>query len=90
MPQESIPGPLLLLVNIDVLLRVAKNSATPIYADEMDLCLKSNDLSQINEALSQNISLIDSWLNCNMFSFNAAKTQSMFFSTKAKRNPLDR
>ena len=60
-----------------------------MYADDMSLCLQSKDLSQLNEALNEDLSHLDTWFTSNKLSLNVAKTQSMLVSTKAKRNALN-
>ena len=88
-PQGSCLGPLLFVVYITDLPRVVKNSTTSMYADDTSLCFKSKDLFRLNEALNENLSLLDAWLNSNKLSFNVAKTQSMLVSIKAKKKALD-
>ena len=89
MPQGSCLGPLLFLVYINDLPRGVNNSTTSMYADDMSLCLQSKDLSQLNEALNEDLSHLDTWFTSNKLSLNVAKTQSMLVSTKAKRNALN-
>ena len=60
-----------------------------MYADDTSLCFKSKDLSQLNEALNEDLLYLDAWLISNKLSLNVAKTQSMLVSTKAKRKTLD-
>ena len=47
------------------------------------------DQSRLNQALNEDLSHLDAWLNSNKLSLNVAKTQSMLVSTKAKRKALD-
>ena len=89
-PQGSCLGPLLFLVYINDLPRAVKNSTTSMYADHTHLCFKSKDLSRLNEALNEDLSRLDAWLISNKLSLNAAKTQSMLASTKAKRKALNK
>ena len=70
MPQGSCLGPLLFVVYITDLPRAIKNPTTSMYADDTSLCFKSKDLFQINEALNENLLLLDAWLNSNKLSFN--------------------
>ena len=61
-----------------------------MYADDTSLCFKSKDLSQLNEALNDDLPCLDTWLISNNLSLTVAKTQSMFVSAKAKRKALDK
>ena len=61
-----------------------------MYADDTNLCFKPKDLFRLNEALNEDLSLLDAWLINNKLSLNVAKTQSMLVSTKAKRRALDK
>ena len=61
-----------------------------MYADDTSLCFKSKELSQLNEALNEDLLHLDAWLISNKLSLNVAKTQSVLVSTKAKRNTFDR
>ena len=82
-------GPLFFLVYINDLTRAVEYSTTSMYADDTSLCFKSKDLFRLNEALNEDLSLLDAWLISNKLSLNVAKTQSMLVSTKAKRKALD-
>ena len=48
------------------------------------------DVFRVNEALNEDLSLLDAWLISNKLSLNVAKTKSMFVSTKAKRKALNK
>ena len=90
MPQCSCLGPVLFLVYISDLPRAVKNSTTFMHADDTSLYFKSRDLSQLNEALNEDLARLDAWLISNKLSLNVAKTQSMLASTKAERKALDK
>ena len=53
-----------------------------MYADDTSLCLKSKDISQLNEAINDDLEHLDSWLKGNKLSLNVAKTRSMLIATK--------
>ena len=60
-----------------------------MYADDTSLCLKSRDISQLNEAINDDLAHLDSWLKGNKLSLNVAKTQSMLIATKPKHRTLN-
>ena len=60
-----------------------------MYADDTSLCLKSKDISQLNEAINVDLEHLDSWLKGNKLSLNVANTQSMLIATKPKHRTLN-
>ena len=88
-PQGSCLGPLLFLIYINDLPSAVQSSTVSIYTDETSLCLKSKDISQLNEAINVDLERLDSWLKGNKLSLNVAKTQSMLIATKPKHRTLN-
>ena len=89
MPQGPCLDPFLFLVFINDLRRAVKSSITSMYADDTSLCIKSKDLSRLNEALNEDLLRLDAWIMSNRLSLNVAKTQSMLVSTKSKRKAVN-
>ena len=73
-PQESCLGHLLFLIYINDLPMAVQSSAMSMYADDASLWLKSNDISQLNEAINVDLEHLDSWFKGNKLSQNVAKT----------------
>ena len=88
-PQGSCLGPLLFLIYITDLPSAVQSSTVSMYADDTSLCLKSKDISQLNEAINVDLERLDSWLKGNKLSLNVAKTQSMLIATKPKQQTLN-
>ena len=88
-PQGSCLGPLLFLIYINDLPSAVQSSTVSKYADDTSLCLKSKDISQLNEAINVDLEHLDSWLKGNKLSLNVAKTQSMLIATKPKHRTLN-
>ena len=88
MCQGSCLGPLLLPVYIKDLTRAVKYSATSMYVDDTSLCFKSKDLSQLNEALNEDVSRLDAWLISNELSLNVVKLNQCWFLPMLKGKPL--
>ena len=86
-PQGSCLGPFLFLIYINDLPSAVQCSTASMYADDTSLCLKSKDISQLNEAINDDLEHLDSWLKGN--ELNVAKTQSMLIATKPKHRTLN-
>ena len=87
-PQGSCLGPLLFLIYINDLPQAVQGSTVSMYADDTSLCHQSNDITQLNKAINNDLRHLDTWLQGNKLSLNVAKTNSMLITTKQKRNIL--
>ena len=89
MPQGSYLGSLLFLIHIKDLLLAVRDSNVSMYADDTSLCHQSNDVTQPNVAINDDLKRLDSWLQGNNLSLNVAKTHSMLLTTKQKHKALE-
>ena len=85
-PQGSCLGPLLFLIYINDLPQTVQGSSVTMYADDTSLCLQSQDLTQLNEAINSDLTKLETWLQGNKLSLNVAKTHSMLIFTKQKHS----
>ena len=87
-PQGSCLGPLLFLVYVNDLPCSVKNSIVSMYADDTSLFYKSKILTQLNEAINDDLMSLESWLKGNKISLNFAKTHTMLICSKSKQKAL--
>ena len=87
-PQGSCLGPLLFLIYINDLPVNVQDSTVSMYADDTSLCHQSHNLTQLNEAINNDLKQLDTWLKGNKLSLNVAKTHAMLVTTKRKHSTL--
>lgn len=61
-----------------------------MYADDTSLYNQSNDVTQLNEAMNNDLKLLDNCLQGNKLSLNVAETHSMLLTTKQKHRILEK
>ena len=59
-----------------------------MYADDTSLSYRSDDIHQLNEAMSKYLSTVFEWLKGNELSLNIEKTKAMIITTKQKERCL--
>ena len=87
-PQGSCLGPLLFLIYINDLPQAVRDSTVSMFADDTSICHQSNDLTQLTEAIYNDLRQLDTWLQGNKLSLNVAKTHAMLVCTKQKHATL--
>ena len=83
-PQGSCLGPLLFLIDINDLPNVVNASPVSTYADDTSLTFQSQDISQLNQTINDDLKHLDLWMQGNKLSLHMSKTQSMRICTKPK------
>ena len=59
-----------------------------MYADDTSLSYKSKILTQLNEAINDDLMSLESWLKGNKISLNVAKTHTILNCSKSKQKAL--
>ena len=59
-----------------------------MYADDTSLCCQSTDMTRLNEAINNDVSRFEPWLQSNKLSTSEAKTHAVLVTTKSKQNIL--
>ena len=81
-PQGSVLGPLLFLLYINDLPNAILNSESFLFADDTGLLFSDKNPKVIESKINLDLRTLISWLNSNMISLNATKTEVILF-----RNP---
>ena len=59
-----------------------------MYADDTSLSYKSKDLTQLNEAINDDLKKLETWLKGNKISLNVAKTHEILICSKSKHRSI--
>ena len=83
-PQGTILGPLLFLIDINDLPHCLTYSEPRMYADDTSLTLASTDIDHINYCLNYDLSNVYEWLAANKLTLNMTKTEFMLIASRQK------
>ena len=59
-----------------------------MYADDTSFAFQSQDISQLNQTINDDLKHLDLWMQGNKLSLNVSKTQSMLVCTKSRHQKL--
>jgi len=83
-PQGSILGPLLFLLYINDIESSSKLLRFLLFADDTNLFLSANSLSELISALNCELNCLSDWFRANLLSINIQKTKYILFGAKQK------
>ena len=79
---------MLFLLYTNDLPQAVKNSTVTIYGNDASLSYRSDDIHQLNEALSKDLTTVVELLKGNKLSLNVTKTKAMVMLTKQEKTCL--
>lgn len=81
-PQGSTLGPLLLVMYINSLPAIAKNSSTILFADDTVIFHPLVNQTANFDLIQKDLDLLHLWCRYNRLEINTSKTKAMYFSSK--------
>ena len=83
-PQGSILGPLLFLIYINDLPNCLPAAAPRMFADDTNITLSAKTLTDLQQALTRELSNLSCWLKANKLRLNVAKTELMIIGSRQR------
>ena len=83
-PQGSILGPLLFLIYINDLPNALESSFPIMYADDTNIFHSGTNITEIENALNNDLGTLSNWLSVNKLSLNLSKTHTMLFTLNGR------
>ena len=85
MPQGSILGPLLFLIDMNDISRCSEILSIILFADDTNLFLCHKNLDTLEKTMNHELRKIASWLSANKLSLNIKKTHFIIFKSRGKK-----
>ena len=85
-PQGSVLGPTLFLLNINDICNVSKIFNIILFADDTNLFHTGLDIKTMCQTISYELSEINKWFQANKLSLNVLKTNYIIFGKRRKLN----
>ena len=83
-PQDSILGPLLLVIYVNDITNSSQSMFFILSADDTNLFLSDKDISNLYKTMNQELKQVNLWFTANKLSLNVNMTQFMIFKSKTK------
>jgi len=81
-PQGSVLGPLLFLIYINDLPKSSKKVSFYLFADDTNIYFESENLSQLEKVVNNELKHIKKWLDVNKLALNVDKTNFIIFHSR--------
>ena len=81
-PQGSVLGPLHFLIYVNDLPNCLDSAVPSMYADDTNVTVSSNNVSNLEGQLNHELDNINEWLKANRLSINQTKTEFMIISSR--------
>ena len=83
-PQDSVLGPLLLLIYINDLHKAIRYCKLHHFPDDTNLFHTNQSVKNLNELVNHDMKQLNNWLSANKISLNAEKTELVIFKSLRK------
>ena len=83
-PQDTILGPLLLIVYINDLPKCLTTDQYRMYANDTHLNFASNNVAHLERTLNEDLAKVNEWLIANNLTLNKSKTEFVLIGSRQR------